>query len=100
MKDWRDHIKTEDLPGDLGVIAEELGLDAALKLAARFGGGQLYIPQASSAVLAAKHLFIAANPLMTIKTLRMSTGLSDQTIIRIRSKQKIEDSQSSLFDAE
>ena len=84
MKKWTDDIMPADLPGELLPIAEEIGVEAALKLSEKFGGGAVYLPQASSVIASAKQRFILDNPKMQIKDLRMATGYSDRQIIRIR----------------
>ncbi len=88
MKDWRELVKVEDLPGDLAHVARIIGVEAAVKLAEELGGGTIYVPQAQSAVSAAKQRFILshaealARNEITIRDLRMLTGISDKQIAR------------------
>lgn len=84
MDTWTKQIKPEDLPGELMAFALEIGVEAAIKLADRFGGGTFYLPQAESVISNAKKRFILDNPKMSIRDLRMETGYSDRQILRIK----------------
>lgn len=46
-----EDVKIEDLSGVYREIAEELGLEAALKLGEMFGGGSPYFPKLSRALI-------------------------------------------------
>ena len=88
MKNWTDQIKPEDLPKVLAEISQEIGVEHALTLAEKFGGGHIYLPQATSLIANAKRRFILDNPKKTVLELRRSTGYSDRQIIRIRNEQE------------
>jgi len=90
MKNWTDKIKPEDLPEPLREIAAEIGIEATLTLSEEFGGGEIYLPQATSVIAAAKRRFILDNPKMRVRDLRRKTKYSDRQILRIRNKEEDE----------
>ena len=90
MKNWTDQIKPEDLPSLLREIAEAIGVEATLQLAETFGGGEIYLPQATNVIAAAKRRFILGNPKKTVRELRMITKYSDRQILRIRDNDELE----------
>ena len=45
MADPDPNIEGEELPGVLGTVAAQVNLRAALKLAAAFGGTEVYVPE-------------------------------------------------------
>ncbi len=90
MKNWTEDIKAGDLPGLLKPIADVIGIDATLKLAEGFGGGEIYLSKAEGVILDAKRKFILDNPKMTVQELRILTKYSDRQIIRIRNNGSVE----------
>lgn len=45
MAETKDLPTIDELPGDLKLIAEEVGVDGAVRLSRRFGGTEVYIPK-------------------------------------------------------
>lgn len=76
-----DYLRYEDLPADLQVLADVVGLDALKELIIKLGGISLYIPKTQS-LTALQDRYVADNKHRPVKVLMEETGLSQRSVYR------------------
>jgi hypothetical protein len=96
VSSWREKVRPDDLPGDLALVAQELGTETAIRLAERFGGVHLYIVQAGSVLYAAKARWVLDHPEIPPRDAALATGLSERQVYRLRAGAGVEDKGPSL----
>jgi Mor family transcriptional regulator len=78
-------------------VAHLIGVEAAVRLAEEMGGAHLYIPQADSALAAARRAWILANRNLSPRELSRATGYSERQVYRILETQEEDERQGGLF---
>lgn len=98
LREFVDICKRDDLPGDeLKWIADECGLETALKLALQFGGLQLYVPSSMRTAIKKKYArkkYDGSNA----RALALRLDVAERTIYRWVSKSGPSNYQISLFE--
>lgn len=84
MLDWMKSVTLEMLPEPHRKIADVIGIDAAVKLCAMFGGECLYVPMMETVRLEARRNLIREEFAQGIKpkVLARRYGLSERTVQR------------------
>jgi|GEM_PF-2320959 len=78
-EDFLATVTPEDLDGDIGLVAEQCGVEVAVRLVMRVGGTQLSIPK--YALKRAAIRFIRAHYDGTnVKTLALATGMTERFV--------------------
>ena len=97
MKAWTEHLKPEDLPGDLSEIARIIGVASALKLADSFGGGTVHIPKAKSIDDPDKIIFIIADLIGEERVMKLAESFGGETIYVSQAKSVIDSAKRSFI---
>jgi len=96
--EWTKDIKADELPGDLQLVAQQCGVDVAIKLAEKMGSITVYIRPIDGLVVAKKEAYIKKHfNGSNHKELAIATGYSDRWVYKILEGKK-EDKQIGLFN--
>jgi len=77
---WYDGVTPDDLPGDLGLVAQECGVETAIRMAEALGGMKIYILKPESVLMPLKKAFIRTHREVPIRDLVLLTRLSETTV--------------------
>ena len=81
---WLEGLKPEDLPGDLQLVANECGIDIAIRLAEKMGSVSIYIRPIDSLIAAKKEDYIVKKfNGINHKELAIATGYSERWVYEI-----------------
>lgn len=96
--EWTKDIKADELPGDLQLVAQQCGVDVAIKLAEKMGSITVYIRPIGGLVVAKKEAYIRKHfNGGNHKELAIATGYSERWVYKILEGKK-EDQQIGLFN--
>lgn len=78
-------LTVDDLPSELRIVAEEIGLDAAVKLARLWGGFNVYLPKLDRVLIPVRDRTIRRLRAegVSVKELARQFGLTDTTVYSI-----------------
>lgn len=98
--EWTKGIKVQDLPKDLQLVAQECGIDVALKLVQQLGGVQLYICKMDALLFNAKRRYVFDKFSGANHTeLALATGMTERWVYDILAEDR-DARQTGLFPVE
>lgn len=101
MREWIAELKPEELPGDLQLVAQECGIDVAIRLAEKMGGVSIYIRPIDSLLAQKKEAYIIKHfNGSNHKELAIATRYSERWVYEVLSRDKQTLKQKDLFARE
>lgn len=101
MMEWIKELKPEDLPGDLHLVAQECGIEVAIRLAEKMGSISIYIRPIDSLISQKKEEYIKKHfNGSNHKELAIATGYSERWIYEILNRDKKTLKQTHLFNSQ
>jgi len=94
-EDFWATITPEDLDGDVGLVAEECGMDVAVQLVAAMGGTKLSVPKSAFKRAAVRYIRARYNG-TNAKILAMATGMTERFVYDVVSTSAIKKDQNML----
>lgn len=97
--EWTKELKAEDLPGDLQLVAQECGIEVAVRLSEKMGSVSIYIRPIGALIARKKEEYIVRHfNGSNHKELAIATGYSERWVYEILDREKTRFKQSGLFD--
>lgn len=94
---WLEGLKPDDLPGDLQLVAQQCGMEVAIKLAEKMGSVGIYIRPIDSLIAKKKEEYIKRHfNGINHKELALQTGISERWVYEILNREQNE-KQTKLF---
>lgn len=95
-EDFLASVTPEDLDGDIGLIAEQCGLDVAVQLILRVGGTQLSVPKYALKKAAVRYIRAHYDG-TNAKALVMATGMTERFVYEVVANAPVRKDQYSLL---
>ena len=98
--EWIKELKPDDLPGDLQLVAQECGMDVAIRLAEKMGSISIYIRPIDSLIAQKKEEYIKKHfNGSNHKELAIATGYSERWVYEVLNRDKKTLKQTNLFNS-
>lgn len=95
-EDFLGTVTPEDLTGDIGLVAEQCGLDVAVRLATHMGGTQLWLPKYAFKRAAIRYVRAHYDG-TNAKVLALAIGTTERFVFDVVSDAPVKKDQYQLF---